>query len=54
MNSLWIDETEKINSNGELSEDTSADVCIIGAGISGITLSYYLTKKGYKTISKRK
>ena len=50
MNSLWIDETEKINSNGELSEDTSADVCIIGAGISGITLSYYLTKKGYKTI----
>ena len=36
MNSLWIDEIEKINSNGELSEDTSADVCIIGAGISGI------------------
>ena len=50
MNSLWIDEIEKINSNGELSEDTSANVCIIGAGISGITLSYYLTKKGYKTI----
>ena len=50
MNSLWIDETEKINSNGELSEDTSADVCIIGAGISRITLSYYLTKNGYKTI----
>lgn len=50
MNSLWIGETEKINSNGKLSGDTSADVCIIGAGISGITLSYYLTKKGYKTI----
>ena len=50
MNSLWIDEIEKINSNGELSEDTSANVCIIGAGISGITLSYYLTKRGYNTV----
>lgn len=50
MNSLWIDEIEKINSNGELSEDTSADVCIIGAGISGITLAYYLTKKGYNNV----
>ena len=50
MNSLWIDEVEKINSNGELSEDTSADVCIIGAGISGITLAYYLTKKGYNNV----
>lgn len=50
MNSLWIDELGKINSSGELESDTKADICIIGAGISGITTAYYLTKKGYKTV----
>lgn len=50
MNSLWIDELGEINSSGELENDTNADVCIIGAGISGITTAYYLTKKGFKTV----
>ena len=50
MNSVWIESIDKIKSNGELAEDTSADVCIIGAGISGITTAYYLTKRGYKVI----
>lgn len=50
MNSLWIDELGKINSSGELESDTNADICIIGAGISGITTTYYLTKKGFKTV----
>ena len=50
MNSVWIESIDKIESNGELTDDTSADVCIIGAGISGITTAYYLTKRGYKTI----
>ena len=50
MNSLWIDELGEINSSGELEYDTNADICIIGAGISGITTAYYLTKKGFKTV----
>ena len=50
MNSLWIDELGKINSSGELESDINADICIIGAGISGITTAYYLTKKGFKTV----
>ena len=50
MKSLWIESTDNINSNGKIEEDTSADVCIIGTGISGITTAYYLTKLGYNTI----
>ena len=50
MNSLWIESIDKIKSNGELTDCASADVCIIGAGISGITTAYYLTKRGYKVI----
>ncbi len=50
MNAFWIDSIKEIKSNGELKEDTSADVCVIGAGISGITTAYYLIKKGYNTI----
>lgn len=50
MNSVWIESIDKINSNGELTDDMSADVCIIGAGISGITTAYYLTKRGYKVV----
>ena len=50
MNSFWIESIEKIKSNGDLEQDTSADVCIIGAGICGLTTAYYLTKKGYKVL----
>lgn len=50
MKSLWLESTNTINPNGKITDDTSADVCIIGAGISGITTAYYLTKRGYKTI----
>ena len=50
MNSYWIEKIKKIEASGILECDTSADVCIIGAGISGITTAYYLTKKGYNTI----
>ena len=50
MNSLWIDNLEKINSSGKLENNINTDVCIIGAGIAGITTAYYLTKKGFKTV----
>ena len=50
MNSIWLESVEKIKSSGKIEEDTSADVCIIGAGMCGITTAYYLTKKGYNVV----
>lgn len=50
MNSIWLDNENKIKSNGRLEDDTNTDVCIIGAGICGITTAYYLLQKGYKVI----
>ena len=33
-----------------LSENTSADVCIVGAGIAGLSIAYELTRSGQKVI----
>ncbi len=51
MNSLWLSNNEvlkNINVKNELTEDITTDICIIGAGIFGLTCGYYLTKLGYK------
>ena len=49
MKSLWKETEENIVSNKkELNEDLSADVCVIGGGITGISTSYYLSKAGMK------
>lgn len=34
----------------KLNEDTSADVCVIGSGIAGITTAYELTKRGISVV----
>ena len=48
MNSLWLSEN-LINKNFEkLDNNISTDVCIIGAGIFGLTCGYYLSKAGLK------
>lgn len=48
MNSLWLsDNLKKINFE-VLENDISTDVCIIGAGIFGLTCGYYLSKAGLK------
>lgn len=48
-NSLWLDNTT--NQNYEtLQNDITADVCIIGAGIVGITVAYLLNQQGLKVI----
>ena len=47
MNSIWL-ETFKYNKTFEkLNQNISCDVCIIGAGIFGLTCAYYLTKHGF-------
>jgi glycine/D-amino acid oxidase-like deaminating enzyme/nitrite reductase/ring-hydroxylating ferredoxin subunit len=46
--SVWT-ATAKLPSYAPLTADTSADVCVIGAGISGLTTAYLLTQVG-KTV----
>ena len=50
MNSLWLDSVSKNISFSSLPENKKAQVCIIGAGIFGLTCAYYLTKLGYHVI----
>ncbi|MBY0497805.1 MAG: FAD-dependent oxidoreductase [Cyanobacteria bacterium] len=45
---VWSD-TAKVPSFSPLTTDTSADVCIVGAGIAGLTTAYLLTQIG-KTV----
>ena len=48
MNSLWLDSTKKTNIFNSLSHAVETDVCIIGAGIFGLTCAYYLSNLGLK------
>ncbi len=48
MNSLWLDDTKKIEKQNPLSNDIKTDVCIIGAGIFGLTCAYYLSNLGFQ------
>ena len=57
MNSLWLSNNKLINNNFIKEIDTSntsnktlleTDVCIIGAGIFGLTCAYYLSNLGYR------
>ena len=50
MNSYWIDSTLDRDINNPIDTNYNADVCIIGAGICGLTTGYYLSKKGLKVI----
>ena len=47
--SVWMD-TATSPSPPPLAGDTQADVCIIGAGIAGLTTAYLLAKQGRKVI----
>lgn len=47
MNSLWLDNDKKMNLFSSLSQDIQTDVCIIGAGIFGVTCAYYLSHLGF-------
>lgn len=50
MNSYWIDSTRNSEPNKPINNNYIADVCIVGAGICGLTTGYYLSKKGLKVI----
>lgn len=50
MNSLWLDCPKSNPSFPSLLEDANADVCIIGAGILGLSCAYYLSLLGFKVV----
>lgn len=50
MNSLWLDSNKKTNTFTSLSSNIEADICIIGAGIFGLTCAYYLSNLGFKVV----
>ncbi len=50
MNSLWLDSIKKTNLYPSLSKDIETEVCIIGAGIFGLTCAYYLSNLGFKVV----
>lgn len=48
MNSMWLETTIGNLKFDGLQKNINADVCIIGAGITGITTAYLLSKQGLK------
>ena len=47
--SLWM-ETGEIAERPALEEDSHADVCVVGAGIAGLTTAYRLVRAGCSVI----
>src|SRR6266513_1686460 len=47
--SVWMDTTE-VALKSALTERTSADVCIVGAGIAGMTTGYFLAREGKSVV----
>ena len=47
--SLWIDTAQPFNAP-PLTSDTAADVCVVGAGIAGLTTAYLLAREGRSVI----
>ena len=47
MNSLWLDINKNKHFFSTLSDNVTTDVCIIGAGIFGLTCAYYLSNLGF-------
>ena len=50
MNSYWISSTKNLEYNNILDDNYCADVCIVGAGLCGLSTAYYLAKNGVKVV----
>lgn len=50
VNSYWLSSTKKIEIEKQIDNNYVVDVCIIGAGITGLSTAYYLAKNGLKVI----
>lgn len=47
-NSIWLKEDEKNRKFRMLEQNIETDVCIIGGGITGLSIAYYLSQEGKK------
>ena len=47
--SLWLD-TADVPDFPKLTRNARADVCVVGAGIAGLSTAYLLTKAGKKVV----
>ncbi len=47
--SVWMD-TAEVPTESALTERTSTDVCIVGAGIAGMTIAYLLAREGRSVV----
>ena len=50
MKSLWIETTKDELNIRPLEKDEKTEVCVIGAGLFGLTTAYYLSKQGKKVV----
>ena len=50
MNSFWLENIEKKDNGKTIDKNYTADVCVIGAGLTGLSTAYYLAKEGKKVI----
>ena len=50
MNSYWLSSIKKNEIEKQIDNNYIADVCIVGAGITGLSTAYYLAKNGLKVI----
>lgn len=48
--SVWMNTTDQKTEGSVLMDDMETDVCVIGAGISGLTTAYLLAKEGKNVI----
>ena len=50
MSSLWMDSIDNKQNLNSINSNKTCDVCIIGAGITGLSAGYHLSKKGLSVI----
>ncbi|HYY97157.1 MAG TPA: FAD-dependent oxidoreductase, partial [Pyrinomonadaceae bacterium] len=48
--SVWMATSEEPGGGGPLAGDARADVCVVGAGIAGLTTAYLLAREGRDVI----
>jgi glycine/D-amino acid oxidase-like deaminating enzyme/nitrite reductase/ring-hydroxylating ferredoxin subunit len=48
--SAWMDGVSLIPGDGPLPGDAQADVCIVGAGVAGLTTAYLLAREGHSVL----
>lgn len=48
--SVWMTSTDNLPSHGPVDCDLSADVCVVGAGIAGLTIAYLLCQAGHNVV----